>query len=124
MIADTNLSFPPPKIFTNALLHSHDITALIRDTETHEPALFTSPTENRPATDIARRSTIHGLDNTHNFLKNGLSLFKVPRQGSAVSALLNNELDEEIRKGGNDRRDRGEVNVDILLNGAEKLCGI
>ncbi|KAK5678894.1 hypothetical protein LTS10_008549 [Elasticomyces elasticus] len=35
-----SLSFPQPKIFTNALLHTSDITALIRDTEAHERALF------------------------------------------------------------------------------------
>ncbi|KFY34136.1 hypothetical protein V495_08206, partial [Pseudogymnoascus sp. VKM F-4514 (FW-929)] len=38
-----SLPFPPPKIFTNALLASHDITALIRDTEPHERALFSVP---------------------------------------------------------------------------------
>ena len=37
----SELSFPGPKIFTNALLAgNHDITALIRDTEQHERALF------------------------------------------------------------------------------------
>ncbi|EAQ83217.1 hypothetical protein CHGG_09621 [Chaetomium globosum CBS 148.51] len=38
--------FPPPKIFTNALLSNPDITSLIRDTEAHERALFFRP---RPA---------------------------------------------------------------------------
>ncbi|RMZ85364.1 hypothetical protein DV737_g803, partial [Chaetothyriales sp. CBS 132003] len=34
------LEFTPPKIFTNALLGAHEITALIRDTEPHERSLF------------------------------------------------------------------------------------
>lgn len=33
-------SFQRPKAFTNALLQPHDITSLIRDTESHERALF------------------------------------------------------------------------------------
>ena len=46
---DQTCSFPPPKIFTNALLANHDITSLIRDTEAHERALFSVPPPPPPA---------------------------------------------------------------------------
>ena len=56
--------FPPPKIFTNALLQPHDITALIRDTEAHERALFSvpppppAPKAQDPSSSSNRRNTI------------------------------------------------------------------
>lgn len=106
------------------MLHSHDITALIRDTESHERALFTSTPGIRPGADIPRRSTVHGLDSNHDFSTTGITLLRTPKQGSAVAALLGDELGAEIKKGGDDGKDRGEVNVNILLKGAEKLCGV
>uniref|UniRef100_L2G9N3 DASH complex subunit SPC34 n=1 Tax=Colletotrichum fructicola (strain Nara gc5) TaxID=1213859 RepID=L2G9N3_COLFN len=45
-----SLPFPPPKIFTNAMLYNSDITSLIRDTEAHERALFSVPPPPAPAT--------------------------------------------------------------------------
>ena len=115
--------FPQPKIFTNALLHSHDITALIRDTEAHERALFTlagSDEGPRPTTSsIARRSTVHGLNGTGN------NFSQSHRQRSTVATLLGGDLGEQVRKlGTKDGGERGEVDVNVLLKGAEKLCGI
>ncbi len=117
-----NASFPPPKIFTNALLHSHDITALIRDTEAHERALFTLvPTDQAPT---SRRSTGHGLKSNGESI-NGSGLVRVPRHDSAVATLLGGELGEQINKGGiSDNKEKGEVDVNVLLKGAEKLCGV
>ena len=114
--------FPPAKIFTNALLHSHDITALIRDTEAHERALFTPGPPDDAST--SRRSTVHGLK-SNGASANGSVLFRVPRHGSAVAALLGGELGEQIQKGGtNEGKEKGEVDVDILLKGAERLCRV
>ncbi len=115
-------SFPPPKIFTNALLHSHDITTLIRDTEAHERALFTPAPSDESST--SRRSTVHGLKSNGQSI-NGSALFRVPRHGSAVAALLGGELGEQIQRGGtNEGKEKGEVDVDILLKGAERLCRV
>lgn len=48
-----------------------------------------------------------------------------PKYGSAVATLLGGELGEQIqREGSKDVRERGEVNVELLLKGAEKLCGV
>lgn len=121
--------FPPPKIFTNALLHFHDITALIRDTEAHERALFTLAApehESRLSTaNAARRSTVHGLNGAAQAYRNGTALPRGQRQGSAVARLLGGELGEQIRKeGSKEGKDRGEVDVNLLLKGAEKLCGV
>ena len=114
--------FPPPKTFTNALLHSHDITTLIRDTEAHERALFTlAPSDH---VSVSRRSTVHSLKSKGE-ARNGSGLVRVPRHGSTVAALLGGELGEQIRKGGtSDGKDKGEVDVDILLKGAERLCRV
>lgn len=123
--AIAELSFLPPKIFTNALLHSHDITALVRDTEAHERALFTLASPEDPSSSAARRSTVHGLDGNKSSLKNGFGLARAPRHNSAVATLLGGEFGEEIRKRGmGDGRERGDVDVDMLLKGAEKLCGV
>ena len=116
-----HIRFPPPKIFTNALLHSHDITALIRDTEAHERALFTlSPPEQLPVVPDAklqRCSTFNPI--------NGAGLGRSQRQGSAVATLLGGELGEQIRnENTKEGKDRGDVDVNLLLKGAEKLCSI
>lgn len=115
------LSFPPPKIFTNAILHSHDITALIRDTEAHERALFTLATPDQlpgvPDANLPRRSTIHNTT--------GGSTRKPQKQGSAVATLLGGELGEQIRvENAKDGKDRSDVDVNLLLRGAEKLCSV
>ncbi|KAL2045746.1 hypothetical protein N7G274_002177 [Stereocaulon virgatum] len=127
--AIAELPFPTPKIFTNALLHSHDITALIRDTEAHERALFTlGPPDqgSRPSTaNIARRTTVHGLNGAGEHYTNGGGLMRNQRLGSAMASLLGGELVEQIRKeGAKESKERGEVDVDLLLKGAEKLCGV
>jgi len=47
------------------------------------------------------------------------------KQGSAVATLLGGELGEQIRKeGARESKERGEVDVHLLLSGAEKLCGV
>ena len=113
-------------MFTNALLHSHDITALIRDTEAHERALFTLASPKESSVGVSRRRTVHGLGGSQNSLTNGVSLIRAPRHESAVATLLGGALGEEVRKSAiyNDGRERGEVDVDVLLKGAEKLCGV
>lgn len=117
-----NRRFPPPKIFTNALLHSHDITTLIRDTEAHESALFTTAPPNAPRADAPRRSTFHAKKSS---ASNGIGVLRHPRHDSTVATLLANRFGEDIvEESLGNGREKGEVDVEILLEGAEKLCKV
>ncbi|KAF2436290.1 DASH complex, subunit Spc34 [Tothia fuscella] len=139
-----DLTFPPPKIFANALLHPHDITALIRDTETHERALFSVPpplplkAQDPTASTSNRRATT--FRDQQQQLADRDAGVRAPRRNTAVAAVLGGELVERIRRGGGGGagsglgyrresggvggRGRGEVDVDVLLEGAEKLCSV
>ncbi|KAL8738218.1 MAG: hypothetical protein Q9181_000944 [Wetmoreana brouardii] len=126
---DKNTVFPPPKKFTNALLRSQDITALIRDTEAHERALFKyappDPTFAPAVSSISRRSTAFGSRSEGEPFSKSTKYHKPYRQNSAVATLLGRELGAQLRsEGGQTVREPGEVDVDLLLNGAEKLCSI
>jgi DASH complex subunit Spc34 len=120
-------SFPGPKIFTNALLHPHDITTLIRDTEAHERALFSVPTESRDS----RRNTVFPGSNG----LVGPQTVRGPRRNTAVAAVLGGDLVERIRRGGGGGAGSalgyregggrgGEVDVEVLLEGAQRLCAV
>ena len=116
--------FPAPRRFTNALLRSHDITTLIRDTESHERALFDLSSLISDGT-VPRRSTIHPPRGPSERLFIGIDQNRQPRYGSAAAALLGGELGDQIRKEGErGARERGEVDVEVLLKGAEKLCAV
>ncbi|KAH7143679.1 DASH complex subunit Spc34 [Dactylonectria macrodidyma] len=129
-----SLPFPQPKIFTNALLSNHDITSLIRDTEPHERALFSVPPPPPPGANLKpvepeqkkskRRQTVFNVASgevttgpptragaPHN-----------PRRHTAVAAVLGGQMHEQLRRGEQDRK--GDVDVSVLLRGAEKLCGV
>ncbi|KAF1931501.1 DASH complex, subunit Spc34 [Didymella exigua CBS 183.55] len=141
-IAD--LHFAPPKIFTNALLQNHDITSLIRDTEAHERALFSvppppaAPTHAEPSTSSNRRNTIFNPSAGPGASTSGggANAVRAPRRNTAVAAVLGNELVERIRRGGGggagsglgyrkyDPSSKNEVDVEPLLEGAEKLLAV
>ncbi|KAK5725528.1 hypothetical protein LTR15_003716 [Elasticomyces elasticus] len=118
-----SLSFPQPKIFTNALLHTLDITALIRDTEAHERALFhlASPPLPGKAGDFAgsvtaraptaRRATGYG---------GGV---RQPKS-KAVAAVLGGDLYRKTRRAEDAGGNRQGIDVEVLLEGAEKLGGV
>ncbi|KAH7081793.1 DASH complex subunit Spc34-domain-containing protein [Paraphoma chrysanthemicola] len=139
------LPFAPPKIFTNALLQNHDITSLIRDTELHERALFsvppppTVPKHADPAVSSSRRNTIFnptGPGAGSSIAGGGANAVRAPRRNTAVAAVLGNDLVERIRRGGGggagsglgyrtyDGNSKNEVDVESLLEGAEKLLGV
>lgn len=114
----TSSSFPPPKIFTNALLHPHDITALIRDTESHERALFkVAPPEPGSYEPIARKNSIFPGDNA---LKGAYPGVKPP---TAVGKILGGDFMDKMRLGakGAEGKEKGDVDVELLLRGAERL---
>ncbi|KAI0599718.1 DASH complex, subunit Spc34 [Biscogniauxia sp. FL1348] len=128
-----SLPFPPPKIFTNALLSNHDITSLIRDTEAHERALFSVPPPPPPATappqeepkKSSRRQTVFNVASGE-VTTSGSSTGRTsgaPRRHTAVTAVLGGDLHDQIRR--SERRGgKEDVDVEILLRGAEKLCGV
>ncbi|TRX90684.1 hypothetical protein FHL15_008459 [Xylaria flabelliformis] len=127
-----SLPFPAPKIFTNALLSNHDITSLIRDTEAHERALFSVPPPPPPATaqpqenekKSSRRQTVFNVASGE--VTTSASTGRAgaaPKRNTAVAAVLGGDLHEQIRsserRGGKD-----QVDIEVLLRGAEKLCGV
>ncbi|EEA19629.1 hypothetical protein TMatcc_009765 [Talaromyces marneffei ATCC 18224] len=125
--AIADLSFPPPKIFTNALLNTPDITALIRDTEVHERALFTLDASAKPSQRRAtRRGTTFPADTQRETMISRINAARSNRHQSAVARVLGNDMMEEIRRsaGSSTRLQRGEVNVEVLLKGAEILCNV
>jgi len=47
------------------------------------------------------------------------------KNGSVVATLLGGDLGEQIRtEGTKEGKERGEVDVNVLLKGAEKLCAV
>ena len=110
--------FPPPKIFTNALLNNPEITTLIRDTEPHERALFSLDPDG-----VARnRRQTNGTDINLHGRKSGFPT-NHPLKQSAVTSVLGHDMLREIRQSSNARA-HGRVNVEVLLRGAEKLCEV
>ncbi|PPJ49981.1 hypothetical protein CBER1_04731 [Cercospora berteroae] len=122
------LPFPGPKMFTNALLSQHDITSLIRDTEQHERALFhlappplpgapgnndSNNTSNPPAASTAktpkRRATVYGQRQS---------------KSRAVAAVLGGDLYNRTRQESAAARIKGEMDVEVLLEGAERLLAV
>lgn len=127
----SSLSFPGPSRFTNALLYTRDITSLIRDTEQHERALFHLAPPSLPAnptlsdslslpphvfasapgvsTQANRRATVYGTRQPKN---------------KAVAAVLGGDLYRKTRREEGTAREKGDVDVEVLLAGAEKLAAV
>lgn len=144
----TSHSFPPPKIFTNALLSNHDITSLIRDTEAHERALFSvpppppqpstaqaKPDQHPPPKQSSRRQTVFNVASgevTTSGANTGRASSAAPRRHTAVAAVLGGDLHDQIRrserglwsKRAADNNQGQGVDVELLLKSAEKLCGV
>jgi len=132
----TSNSFNKPKIFTNAVLHTNDITALIRDTEYHERALFSivSPSDltvtQESNEDPARRSTVF---NIHNEGLDTGNMQPPPKRSKAVATVLGGDMADRIKReraadSANGRRRTGVgqegLDIELLLRGAEKLCAV
>ncbi|KAJ5116387.1 hypothetical protein N7456_000735 [Penicillium angulare] len=121
------LPFPSPRIFTNALLGSHDITALIRDTEVHERALFqvdpASKTHGSRRT--TRRGITHSAETDHEPMTSRIYNTHSSRSQSAVARVLGSDMMEKIKRStGTSTRGPRDVNVEVLLRGAEILCNV
>ncbi|KAI9928010.1 hypothetical protein ASPWEDRAFT_567750 [Aspergillus wentii DTO 134E9] len=127
--AIADLHFPPPRMFTNALLGPHDITSLIRDTEAHERALFqTDPSakSNQSSRRATRRGTVFQPEAEGESMASRIYSARNNRNQSAVARVLGSDMMEEIKRsaGTSTRGPRGEVNIDVLLRGAEILCNV
>lgn len=121
--------FPRPRIFTNALLGSHDITALIRDTEVHERALFQiNPAAKSHGSQwrATRRGTTFSAESENESMANRIYSARNGRNQSAVARVLGPDMMEEIKRsaGTSTRGPRGEVNTEVLLHGADILCNV
>lgn len=121
--------FPPPRIFTTALLGSHDITALIRDTEVHERALFqVDPSAKTHGSQkrATRRGTMFPAESEPESMASRIYSVRNNRGQSAVARVLGHDMMEEIKRsaGTSSREPRGEVNIELLLRGAEILCDV
>lgn len=120
--------FPPPRIFTNSLLNSPDITALIRDTEAHERALFQPDPAVKSSTQrrATRRGTTFQPEPEKESMASRIYAAKDNRNQSAVARVLGSDMMEEIKRstGTSIRGPRGEVNIEVLLRGAEILCSV
>ncbi|OHF04421.1 DASH complex subunit Spc34 [Colletotrichum orchidophilum] len=138
-----SLPFPPPKIFTNAMLYNTDITSLIRDTEAHERALFSVPPPPPPPSSAAsqnpdskpttsRRQTVFNVASGEvttgpppGSSRAGGGGVGGPRRHTAVSAVLGGDLHAQLRRGERQAASKGgDVDVEVLLQGATKLCGV
>ncbi|GAM85585.1 hypothetical protein ANO11243_035920 [Dothideomycetidae sp. 11243] len=132
----SELEFPGPKQFTRALLGSHDITALIRDTEIHERALFSIAPPSLPAKGDS--ISFPGPVSTSGLAASRQSLAphaaRAPKRNTAVAAVLGRDLFRKVREAGSANaqassfgerpRAKGEVDVEVLLEGATKLCSV
>ncbi|KMQ81397.1 dash complex subunit spc34, partial [Lasius niger] len=103
--------------------------SLIRDTEPHERALFSAPPPPPSASLRAAEpddpKVTHRRQTVFNVALGevtagppGRRSSHYPRPHTAVAAVLGGEMHEQIR----DRR--GDLDVEVLLRGAEKLCGV
>lgn len=102
---------------------------MIRDTDAHERALFSinpavnSFTAQRRAT---RRGTFPTVDTSGESLASRIYSARNNRHQSAVARVLGTDMMEEIKKstGSATGTNPGEVNVDVLLRGANILCEV
>ncbi|KAL8656596.1 MAG: hypothetical protein Q9210_000134 [Variospora velana] len=113
--AIAELPFPPPKRFANALLRSHDITALIRDTEAHERVLFNyaAPDPSSLPRQV-RRNTTYGSIVDQSKFSNGTDFLRPGHKLSAVTTILGGELGEQLRnESTHSGKERGEVDARV-----------
>lgn len=127
--ANRDLRFPPPRIFTNSLLNSPDITALIRDTEAHERALFQIDPAAKSSNPSQRRATRRGTtfqpEPEKESMASQIYAAKNNRHQSTVARVLGSDMMEEIKRStGTSSRGPREVNIEVLLKGAEILCNV
>ncbi|KAK2808237.1 hypothetical protein FQN50_004979 [Emmonsiellopsis sp. PD_5] len=114
--------------------HDHDITALIRDTEPHERALFSIDPASSSSRNTNRRATRRGTmfppaegggGDGGDSMASRIYAAKNNKNQSAVAQVLGGDMMEEIKRSTGAGNGAGNgINVDVLLRGAEMLCGV
>lgn len=96
--------------------------SLIRDTDVHERALFTVPSSTHVRPSEA---------NAKPLLRDKTRVSVAPRRNTAVYSVLGGDMIEQLRRGGAGGVEGGiggiatnEVDVELLLLGAEKLVDV
>lgn len=86
--------------------------------------------------DYAQTNTLFNVNGHVTGIEGSTTTLRAPRRNTAVARLLGQHMVDEIRKGGGgglnggignptaDGPGKGEVNVEILLEGAAKLCKV
>ena len=73
----------------------------------------------------SRRNTVYPPNNISEPSLRDFTLSRRSRYGAAAATLLGGELGEQLNdRDTKDDRGRGEVDVEVLLRGAEKLCAV
>lgn len=121
-IAD--LPFPKPKIFTNALLSTHDITSLIRDTEQHERALFHLAPPPLPKVGSSEFGTSVPPTAAQSRERRQTTYGARQPKSKVVAAVLGGDLYSRTRATNLPGRQKGDLDVELLLHGAEKLANV
>ncbi|KAG8628681.1 hypothetical protein KVT40_002546 [Elsinoe batatas] len=125
------LDFPKPKQFENSLLAPHDITALIRDTEIHERALFSIAPPTLPSKPDQFNFSGSEFNNSRTAAAPNAS--RAPKRNTAVAAVLGRDLFRKVREAdgstgasgyGARSRAKGEIDVEVLLQGASRLSEV
>ena len=110
-------------------MRSEDITALIRDIETHERALFSVAQPAGQQNSDLSRSTRGPASHHINEIAHAHGR-RVPKKNTAVTAVLGRDLAQKIRRSGVgehaalEGKEKGTIDVEALLDGAEKLCSV
>ena len=106
---------------------------MIRDVEAHERALLAVPPppppqivtkkEKEPPKPSKRRQTVFSV--AEGEITTGPPSTRRPRQHTAVAAVLGGDLHSQIvRRGKAEDGAKGDVDIEVLLQGAEKLCTV
>ena len=118
------LPFPGPKIFTNALLSNPEITSLIRDTQQHEHALFHLAPPPLPGKGLNSDFSSTGNAAAQTGGRRATTYAGRPPKNKAVAAVLGGDLYMKTRRTDMSGRQKGEMDVEMLLHGAEKLSAV
>lgn len=101
------------------MLFNQEITALIRDTEPHERALFSLDPTVTNNINSDSKSAISAAQSRRKTLAQAQQ-----KQSSAVARVLGNDMLRQIQRSSRDSgRSRG-VDVEVLLQGAERLSSV
>nr|POF15575.1 hypothetical protein CFP56_48769 [Quercus suber] len=110
------LPFPGSKMFANALIATDDITALIRDTENHERALFhlaPPPLSKSIGSDGQNLMPAPAPSNTSTGNRRQTAYTGRQPKNKAVAAVLGGDLYARTRRPDLGKREKGDLDVEL-----------